>query len=423
MSKFVKYINGNFEEENLTPSEFSYVSVKIVQTLDDFPSPIGNEIFLEDKIYFIDSNDLDITGYTLVFGAKSQINGFGQNVNRISSSQNGAVFFRSNANLFMNDLEIVCNGINQRIWEHIGSNIVPEGESFELNRFNILCFQPAGHNNQLGYIKEIRQGFIGTMSVIGMEDGFKLAGPWTGGFRIDNTIFIACKGKFFYSDPLDPVTFQRRMASNANLSVPSGSIGYDFPPTAFPYSGQYQLQEGNFSGAGTYVTPWSGQSPAYDYRANFKDNTGIQNTYPGGEWTNTIDTTTDIITQNVYVTANLLTTNKNLAWFTEANGVFTYTSLTPLDVQLFVILSLLGTANNIIEMALVKEDIANVQTILLTRLTTLTGNVGQGRAETGTVTTTTQLVYGDKIKILLRNTSSSQDVIVVADSNAIITAK
>lgn len=407
------------------PVKFEYTSIQVIQQLSDFENydPLTHDIQLEDKIYFIDSNDLDITGHTLVFGAKSQVNGFGQNVNRISSSENGAVFFKSNANLFMNDLEIVCNGTGQRIWEHIGSNIVPEGESFELNRFNILCFQPAGHLNELGFIKEIRQGFVGTMSVIGMENGFKLAGPWTGGFRVDNTIFIACKGKFFYSDPLDPVVFQRRMSSNANLSVPLGSTGYDFPPTAFPYSGQYQLQEGNFSGSGTYVTLWSGQPPAYDYRANFKDNTGLQNTFPGGEWINSANTITNVLVQNTWYQLVLTTVNKNLAWFSELDGEFTYLSQTPIDVQLFMTLTLTGTSNNIVEIQLRKRDVLNVETNLLSRLVTIQGTTAQGRAESITMTTTTQLVYGDKIRVYGRNTSAAQSFTVLQDSNGIIVAK
>ena len=74
----------------LLPPNFLYDSIKVVQVLEDFPDPVGDEITLEDNtIYFIDNPKLDITGYTLVFNQRSQINGFGQNVSGISSSTNG----------------------------------------------------------------------------------------------------------------------------------------------------------------------------------------------------------------------------------------------------------------------------------------------------------------------------------------------
>lgn len=416
-----------------TPPKFKYQTIQIVQSLSDLPAPVGSEIQLDDVIYFIDA-DLDITGYTLVFGAKSQINGFGQNVSVIRSSTAGAgagskyVFFKSTTNMFMNDLEIVCEGTNQRIWQHEGDGTVLEGESFELNRFNCLSFPASGpgHGNEMGYIKDIRQGFIGTFSAFGFENGFTCAGAWTGGFRVQNTLFSADNsGVFFGSDPLDPVTFQLRMASNANLTVPAGSIGYDFPPTAFSFTGQYQLQEGNVSGAGQYVTDWFGQSPAFNKLANFQDNTGIQNTFQGGEWENDTNTTTSL-TQNVWTQISVNTVvQRPLTWFTEASGVFTYEGGNPLDVTIQLILSLTGKSNDVIEVKLVKEDSLAVQTDLKSNPTPMTiqGTTSQGRADSVPIITTAQLVEGDKILVFIRNTSGNSNVTTAAGSNCVIGAK
>jgi hypothetical protein len=67
----------------LFPPAFLYNNVKVVQTLSDFPTPVGNEIILEDKTYLIDALKLDMTGYTLVFGTRSAIQGFNQNVSSL----------------------------------------------------------------------------------------------------------------------------------------------------------------------------------------------------------------------------------------------------------------------------------------------------------------------------------------------------
>ena len=46
--------------KSLFSSDFLYQSIKVVQTLSDLPTPIGDEIFLENLIYFIDG-DLKIS--------------------------------------------------------------------------------------------------------------------------------------------------------------------------------------------------------------------------------------------------------------------------------------------------------------------------------------------------------------------------
>jgi hypothetical protein len=427
----------------LSPPNFLYETLQVIQTLDDFENynPAVQDIQLENIIYLIDG-DLDITGHTLVFGQKSQINGIGQNVSRIRSSTSGVdannkyVFFKSTTNLFMNDLEIVCDGTNQRVWESIGDGTVPEGESFELNRFNLLSFPPGGpplwgHNNELGFIKDIRQGFIGTFSCFGFENGFTCAGAWAGGFRVDNTLFRVFAGVAFGSDPLDPVSFTLRMSSNANLSIGTGSIGYDFPPTAFVNTGQYQLQNGNVSGTGQYVTEWEDpanpgtfRSPAFDPKANFQNNTGIQNTFQGGEWQSVGDSVITINAVNQWEDISPTTINKFLTWFSESNGVFTYDGGNPLDLRVDLACSLTGKANDIVEVRIIKEDVTLTTITELKRTQiTIQGTTAQGRAESVPIASTDQLVLGDRIRFQLRNTSGTSSVTVLNGANSIVQAK
>jgi len=428
-NQMLRYNDATSQWEN----KKRYESQVIVQSLDDLPTPVGSDIFLLDLIYVIDG-DIDITGYTLCFGAKTQINGLAQNVSIIRSSTNGVVgtpyvFFQSTANLFMNDIEVVCEGTNQLVFEHIGDGIsVPEGESFELNRFNLLSFPAGGpplwgHNNQMGYIKDIRQGFIGTFSAFGFENGFICAGAWAGGFRVQNTLFRVFEGVAFGSDPLDPVSFQLRMASEANLSIPLGSIGYDFPETAFSFTGQYQLQGGNVSGDGVYVSDFTSGFPAFDKLANFKNNTGIQNTFQGGEWVNDLDLITTINAVDVWEQVNLSTSNKFMTWFTELNGVFTYVGGNPLDVEMGLEVTVTGKANDIVEVKLVKEDALFIQTDILFRPITIKGTLAQGRAESIPLSSTEQLIEGDKILVYIRNTSGTSDVTLLAKTNCRIKAK
>lgn len=414
-----------------------YQSQYIISTIDDLLATTtvlgvttsSTILGLEtNKIYAIDG-DLDISGYTIKYGQRSQINGIGQNVSTIRSSTNGVsvadpyVMFDSDTNLFMNSLEIYCEGSNQLVWKNVSNGTVPEGESFELNRFAVFCFESPGHNNKLGFVKDIRQGFMGTMFFFGFEDGWEFAGTWTdGGFRISNTLWTNCSGKFYYSSPGDPVVFERRFSSNAAINVPAGSIGYDFPSTSFTFTGQYQLQNGNASGAGTYVSNFASGFPAFDPLANFRNNSGIQDTFQGGEWIVSADQVTTL-TQNVWTTINVTTTNKFLTWFDESNGVFNYRGGTPLDVTINLVLGMLGKNNDVVEVRILKEDALAVQTVLLSRAITLQGNTSQGRAQAIPLTTTDQLVFDDDIIVQIRNLSGNTNITVLEDSNCVIGAK
>jgi len=425
-------IQGKLRESDRLPPNFLYQNTQVVQTLADFPAPIGRFIYLEDKVYIIDAIKLDITGYTIVFGRRSAIKGFNQNVSSFQSFEAGALLFKGGANIFMNEIEVFCSANNQQVFECISNGTVPDGTSFEINLFAAYCLDANDNFTtgcKVGFIKDIRQGFIGTMFFFGFDNGFELAGYWVdGGWRVENTLFRAFDmmntgGKCFYSSPTDPVTFEARFASNANIQINGNSIGYDFPETAFTYDGQYQIQNGNASGTGTFVANFASGFPAYSARSNFDGNTGIQNTFPGGEWITTANTTIAVATQNVFYDIVVPTTERDLAWFSETDGQFEYLSTTPLDVQITLTVTLTGTSNNLIEVQLIKESSAMVITPLLVRLITLQGTLQQGRAESAVITTTTQLVFGDKIRARGRNTSSAQNFTVSLDSNCIINAK
>jgi hypothetical protein len=409
----------------LFPPAFLYNTEQIVQTLADFPTPIGRDIFLENKTYIIDAIKLDITGYTLHYNEFTAIAGVNQNVNSLYSSEDNVTLIKSTYNLFMNALEIYLDGDNQTVWDNRGTTTF---ESFELNQVVVYSGGSplaTGTNSKMGYIESIRQGFMGTMFFWGVHDGFECAKHWVGGgLRISNTLWLMCTGKFYYSSVSDPVVFETRFSSNANVNVPLGSIGYDFPETAFTYDGQYQLQSGNASGAGVIVTEWNGKSPAYNTRANFRNNNGIQNTYIGGEWKLTFATTTTINTQNVWTPLNLATAEFDLAWFSESNGVFTYLSDTPLDFTSINAITMTGKSGDIIElMARRVEFIGGIETDLQEAQLTIKGTLNQGRSTATPLNTTGKLVKGDQLRIDVRNTSGNQDVTSMPGTNGILGSK
>jgi hypothetical protein len=417
----------------LLPPNFIYNNVQVVQTLDDFPAPVGNEIILEDKTYLIDAVKLDITGYCLVFGQRSAIQGFNQNVSSIQSFENGGLMFKSTTNLFMNDVEVYLSAPNLTLFDHQGDGTTPEGESFEINKMAVYCQDDNGAFQtgcKAGLIKDIRQGFMGTQFFLGFQDGFKLAGTWTnGGMRITDTLWRAFAimgqtGKVYYSDPTDPVVFESRFSSNANIQVNGSSIGYDFPQTAFTFDGQYQLQNGNVSGSGTFVSLWSGNHPSTYPEANFKDNTGITNSFAGVEWISTTDNLVTTATQNVWYKIPVsAATVKDATWVTYANGEVTYDSDNVLDASTITRISAVGKSNDIVEIKIVKEDVLAVQTDLIVATITIQGSASQGRAENVTIPTTAMLKKDDKLSVWIRNTSGTSNVTILEGANFILGQK
>ena len=82
-----------------------------------------------------------------------------------------------------------------------------------------------------------------------------------------------------------------------------------------------------------------------------------------------------------------------------------------------------GKANDIIQIKLVKENSGGSQTDILIRSITISGTTAQGRAESVPIQSTEQLVLGDKIRVYVRNTSGTQTVTTLLNSNCIIGAK
>jgi hypothetical protein len=423
----LKYGTPNF------PPDFNYQNVQVVQTLANFPAPVGNEIILEDKTYLIDAIKLDITGYCLVFGQRSAIQGFNQNVSSIQSFENGGLMFKSTTNLFMNDIEVYLSAPNLTLFDHQGDGTTPEGESFEINKMAVYCQDDNGAFQtgcKAGLIKDIRQGFMGTQFFLGFADGFRFSGTWTnGGMRITDTLWRAFAimgqtGKVYYSDATTPVVFESRFSSNANIQVNGSSVAYDFPQTAFTFDGQYQLQNGNASGSGTFVSLWSGNHPSTYPEANFKDNTGITNSFAGVEWISTTDNLVTIATQNLWYKIPVsAATVKDATWVTYSNGEVTYNSDNVLDASTITRISAVGKSNDIVEIKIVKEDALAVQTDLIVATITIQGSAAQGRAENVTIPTTAMLTKDDKLSVWVRNTSGTTDVTILEGANFILGQK
>ena len=190
-----------------------------------------------------------------------------------------------------------------------------------------------------------------------------------------------------------------------------------FPVSAF-LDGQYQIQGANFQGNGTYLL---GAGPD-DVVSNFRFNTGISNTFPGGELTNVLETPTPITTPGVYVDALINTLADKMAHFDNpSGGVFRYISKTPIRAIIDARMSLEAVSNNDVGIAINHFDASAATDTLIVEISQNIRGGGQGdRAENVGLASLVDLEFGDTLNIKLKN-SANNNITVLLGARIFIT--
>ena len=392
---------GDYSGDKIT-----YNAKVVISALSDFPAPVGNVITLEAKAYEIDGT-IDLLGNSLNVSAGPEIFGVSQASSILVDSTAAHNMFVGGGTFQFKDLQIQSNGA--------GSEIISltADTPFEAIEFRNIFFNGSA---KIGTISGYRQFLARSIFVFGSTDGITFEGAWAGGVKISDYLVRGSTGTFFKGDPA--VTFSTRFNSDANLDIPAGSVGCDFPVSAF-LDGQYQIQGANFQGDGTYLL---GAGPD-EVVSNFRFNTGISNTFPGGEWTSVGEFATIISTADTYVDANVATGTSKLAHFDQpAGGQLRYLSTTPIRVIMTASASLKGTNNNQAGVAINHFINATTSNVLLTEIqATLNGGPGGTRAENVTIIGIADMNYLDILSVKLKNISNTNNITVANAAKFIAT--
>ena len=377
------------------------------------PSDFG--VIDSTKVYFIDGV-VDMGDTSIVAPPTGiTIDGFGFGVSKLISSADNFTLFSNgggtvNGDVFITNCEIEVTGTNSKVFDV--NNSSSGFAAIELNTVNF------NNCTNVGTITGYRQALIRNSGYFGCSDGITFDGTWIGGARIETFIVrgFGSSGTMFGKGA--SLSFQNRFVSDGNLEVPSGSIGYDFEEANFASDGLFQLSDGNFTGAGTYINGITEAST----KSRFKNNNGITNTFVGAAWSITTSAATTITgtgDANRVKLAGTTTTTNNV-WFTQAsNNALSYDSALPTVIDVHTGLSLISGNNNQIKVILRHWDDSASSYVDISS-TEITTN-GSGRAENVVLFSTPIAVsQNDRVEIWVQNNTSATDITGVVGGQLVI---
>ncbi len=350
------------------------------------------------------------------FSKNLTINGYGNNFSEITTNQ-AIDLFTWGGNLYFNNIRLTA----PVVWSRLFNLTDPAWSSaIEMVNVNIESTKDVWVLN--GYRQWLRQNAFFAW----VEQGFLFQGTRAWGFRIDvgRLIFTVPWSTYMFKSDVWH-TFWSRFGSNANSTITTWAIWYDFRENSFVNDATFQLIEAQFNWWGTYVAP---TITASSRKSLWRDCVWVDDTYQWIVINNTTDTVTDIITQNVRQELAVTKSILEKARFTEnAGNTFSvnYDSTLPINIWIELFLSLSSWGNNEIEI-----DIRNYETALGWWFTSLgtfkmtTNGWALGtRVEPMSLRVFDRAVQWDDIRVFVRNTSATTDVSLEAGSKFIISKR
>lgn len=335
-------INSNFDE--------LYIEhLDNVITINQ-PSDFGT--ISSDKVYFVKGFvDMGSTTITVPEGVNLNIVGHNYTVSGLFSSQDNYTMFQGDVNGVGNisfyRLDLKTDGLNSKVLDFISNT------GFEVISFEQVNFTDC---TQVARLENFRQGEELGTGRFGGTPYIEFVGTWLGGYLIDRSItrFLddTYTGSIFVAGT--GLTFGSRFFSNMNLDLGTNGSYMDFSPSNFTRSNLLQLQngivtrDGNFTISDTNITPNITEKVE---QSLWKGNVGLPNTDKGGVLTITTEAETTINTLDVWedVEGTFILT-KNQHTDSPANGQIRNNTDNPVDYNLISEFTILGTANNVVEM-------------------------------------------------------------------------
>ena len=300
------------------------------------------------KQYFIDGIiDMGSQSIQLPPGGLS-ITGYSFDLSKLISSAAGYTMFTSpgggSGNFLSMDYAIEVTGVGSQVYNLVS---VTGFEAFEFTRLN--------YNNcsSLGSIDNYRQGLeIGT-GRFGGKPELTLVGTWVGGYFIDTSIVRSLDdGVYSLFSAGAGFSMASRFRSNQNIDLPANASFIDFSASNFINPSTLQLdgclitRDGVFDATDTNIIP---NVSASDLISEWMGNNGIDNTFVGGALDVTLEVTTTIVTDGVFVDLLAGYSSKDLTHFDEpAGGQLRHLGDSPREYQVGAQFVIDGTANDVI---------------------------------------------------------------------------
>ena len=343
-----EYTNDNFTELFTSVESLELNNRVIVKEASDLAGTLDST-----KDYFIDGV-IDMGGQSIEVPAGGlSISGYNLKVSKLASTASSYTMFTSpiggSGDVIFKDLSVDVSGSNSKVYDIRGATGFESVEIVRLNYDN--C-------SSLGTIDSYRQGFETGTGRFGGTPELEFAGNWLGGYFIDSSIVRNISaGSYSLFKSGTGLTFGSRFRSNQNIDLPTGVRFMDFVPANFPYPSTLQLAECIVTRNGVVDATDTGIIPnisASDLASDWHSNSGIKNTFVGGELDTTAEVVTTISTAGVFVDLNGTYTSSDLQHFdVPASGQLRHLGNSPREFSLSGQFIIDGNANNEIDLKIV----------------------------------------------------------------------
>lgn len=258
-----------------------------------------------------------------------------------SSEDNYTMFINDDGgfagNVLAESMTFRTTGTNSKLFDLDNNGF---NGSFEFVGVNFGGFGP-NFTESLGSLTSYRQVFMEACGFYNVKDGFTLNGSFSG-LVIQNSNVIGTDAFTLLKEGTS-LTFSGSVRSNINfLSVNTSSVLMDFQESNILLKGGLSLENVR-SGAADALPNITGSSTY----ARFRNCLGIRNTYVGGQYTITTQSTTNIVSSNTPVKMAGTTTYNDLQWFTQTtDNSFVYDGDQNIEVECKAVISVSGSNND-----------------------------------------------------------------------------
>lgn len=385
------------------------VSLVPLKKPEDFLNLNSNTVYLIDGIIDFSGTGIQIT---IPIGGLSLI-GWSFDVCKLICQDDNYTLFISpvggSGNFLGSTYAIEITGTGSKVYDLIGNTGF---EAFEFEKIN--------YNNcsSLGTIKNYRQGLETGSGRFGGKPTLELDGTWVGGFRVSTSIIrnldVSMNTPIFKAGS----TFQMnsRFYTDINADLPNVATPLiDFSESNFPNESTIQINSATISVSGSFIGNTDYISPNINQdsiKCLWRNNVGLANTYIGGRLELDTEITTDIIEQGTYyLIAGVWSSSELVHFDSPVNGQLRHLAEDPKNFSVFADFTVNGTANDVIEIDLIKWDESLGQEVEVRhQIRQINNLVGSRDVAFFPFWTNVTLDKNDKIYFKIKNLESASDV-------------
>lgn len=304
------------------------------------------------KVYFIDGV-IDMGTQTIeVPTGGLTLEGHGYDISVLFSTENSYSMFTSpvgsfSGNLTINNNNLYVTGTSSKIFD-----VDNDGNfsALEMNAVNLGDFGVT--TTSLGEITAYRQIRTSNFAAINYADGLTISGD-VGGLAFNDSIILSPIAATTFIQEGTSLLISDGMSTNMNALNLTGNMEWcDFDAANFDTGALMSLV--NFRTNADDALP---NLPVSSIKRLGRDCVGIENTFMGGRWKITTETTTTISTVNTPVKLAGTTTYTNEVWFSNTtSNAFVYDGESPMDFTVSGNLVIDGGANDDLTVTIRKYD-------------------------------------------------------------------